>query len=68
MLHCRFLYRLYLTKKVKHRTSVKGTTLSPVWNEQFEFVVHSTDHQRLHLELWGERKGLCTPLRCINIF
>jgi len=46
--------KLYLSKKMKQRTSVKGMTLNPVWDEHFEFVVQSISHQRLHVELWGE--------------
>jgi hypothetical protein len=46
--------RLWLSHKLKRRTSIKGYTLSPVWNEDFKFLVHDPESQRLTLELWGK--------------
>lgn len=36
----------------KTSTTVKSNTLSPVWDETFEFMVYDIDHQSLHLQLF----------------
>lgn len=38
--------------RIKQRTSVKANTLHPIWNEDLTYIVHSTTHQTLTLELW----------------
>lgn len=38
--------------KPYHRSSVQKKTLSPVWNEKFEFEVLDTDHLGLYLEVF----------------
>lgn len=43
---------MYFTKKFKQRTTVKSNTLCPEWNEEFQFLVHSKEHQSLHIEVW----------------
>jgi Ca2+-dependent lipid-binding protein len=43
--------KLYVTNKTKHRTSVKGNTLNPTWNEEFEFIIFDKQHQIVHFEL-----------------
>lgn len=44
--------KVFLKPSVKSSTTVKSNTLSPVWNEEFDFVVHDMKHQALHLHLY----------------
>lgn len=44
--------KLFVQPKMKTRTSVKPNTLNPVWDENFEFIIHSKEHQRLSLQIY----------------
>lgn len=39
--------RLYTRDKRKLKSQVKGNTYHPVWNENFQLLVHEPDHQNL---------------------
>jgi hypothetical protein len=44
--------KLYLTDKLKQRTSVKAKTRFPKWEETFDLIVHDEKYQQLTLEVW----------------
>jgi C2 domain len=44
--------KLYLTDKLKQRTSVKARTRFPKWEETFDLIVHDEKYQQLTLEIW----------------
>ena len=45
--------KVFLKKSYSNSTSVKSNTLSPVWDEGFEFLVHDKAHQALYIQVWG---------------
>jgi len=45
--------KVYVKKSFANNTSVKSNTLTPIWNEGFEFLVHDVSHQFIHIQLWG---------------
>ncbi|KAL4432777.1 hypothetical protein ABPG77_008103, partial [Micractinium sp. CCAP 211/92] len=44
--------RLWVRESQKLHTATRSRTLSPVWNESFTFLVHSSQHQQLSLALY----------------
>lgn len=44
--------KLYIQQKMKTRTTVKPNTLNPVWDENFEFIIYSKEHQKLMLQIY----------------
>jgi hypothetical protein len=45
-------HRLYLRKKLRLHTAVKSNTSHPLWNEEFQLLVHDVAHQTLYLSMW----------------
>ena len=44
--------KVFLKQSEKNSTTVKSNSLSPVWDETFEFMVYDMEHQSLHLQLF----------------
>ncbi|KAL4458138.1 hypothetical protein ABPG75_013003 [Micractinium tetrahymenae] len=44
--------RLWVRESQKLQTATRSRTLSPVWNETFTFLVHSSQHQQLSMALY----------------
>jgi len=44
--------KVFLTDKLKQRTSVKAQTRFPKWEETFDIIVHDEKYQQLTLEVW----------------
>ncbi|KAH7618895.1 putative Synaptotagmin-3 [Nannochloris sp. 'desiccata'] len=44
--------KIFATKKLKQRTSVKAKTRFPKWEETFDIIVHDEKYQQLTLEVW----------------
>ena len=45
-------YRLFVRDKRKLKTQVKQNTTKPVWNEEFQLLIHEPDHQHLTLHMF----------------
>ena len=45
-------YRLFVRDKRKLKTQVKQNTTKPVWNEEFQLLVHEPEHQSLSLHMF----------------
>lgn len=45
-------YRLFVRDKRKLKTQVKPNTTKPVWNEEFQLLVHEPEHQQLSLHMF----------------
>ncbi|GAB4820429.1 hypothetical protein N2152v2_007475 [Parachlorella kessleri] len=43
---------LYVRPRRKLQTAVKSSTVHPIWDEEFQLIVHDTTHQTLNLSLW----------------
>lgn len=44
--------RLFVRDKRKLKTQVKQNTTKPVWNEEFQLLIHEPDHQHLTLHMF----------------
>ncbi|KAL3139207.1 hypothetical protein ABBQ32_005978 [Trebouxia sp. C0010 RCD-2024] len=44
--------RLFVRDKRKLKTQVKPNTTKPVWNEEFQLLVHEPEHQQLSLHMF----------------
>lgn len=50
---------LFLESSKKAFTQTKSNTVAPRWDEEFDFLVHDAEHQRLHLMVYdAERFGV----------
>ena len=46
------LHRLYVRDKRKLKTQIKQNTTKPVWDEEFQLLVHEPEHQHLSLQMF----------------
>lgn len=46
------LCRLFVRDKRKLKTQVKQNTTKPVWNEEFQLLIHEPEHQHLSLHMF----------------
>ncbi len=72
LLQCDPFCTLWVRESQKLRTTVKSRTLKPSWNERFNFMVHSSQHQQLTIDLYdaGEVSGWFGKcgIRCFSSF